>query len=111
MAVCHAPTVCHDQNGRVPRPCATSSLQELRGETYDTPTSNAGAALALVAKRAGPARLSRHCGVFPQVQGVVAMSGNFCSGGVQAYTIRATFALMAPLRSFVEGVPHGRYYS
>src|SRR5215510_9366482 len=46
-----------------------------------------------------------------QVQGVVAMSGDFCSGDVQVYTIRATFAMMAPLRSFAEGVPHGRYDS
>src|SRR5215471_1881121 len=46
-----------------------------------------------------------------QVQGVVAVRGDFCSGDVQAYTIRATFAMMAPLRSFVEGVPHGHYYS
>jgi hypothetical protein len=44
-----------------------------------------------------------------QVQGVVVVRGDFCSGGVQAYTARVTFAMMAPLRSFAEGVPHGRY--
>src|SRR5262249_50930125 len=46
-----------------------------------------------------------------QVQGAVAVRGDFCSGGVQAYTDRATFAMMAPLRSFAEGVPHGHCYS
>src|SRR5215475_14177983 len=65
-------------------------------------------------KTLGPSEKSiqvRKLYIVSQVQGVVAMSGDFCSGGVQAYTIRTTFAMMAPLRSFVEGVPHGRYYS
>src|SRR5690349_21515586 len=65
MAVGHTAAVCSDQTGRGPWPCAKPLQQASGGETYDTPPSTAGAELALVARRAGPTRLSRHCGVFP----------------------------------------------
>src|SRR5262249_36869809 len=65
MTVGPTPTVCHDQNGREPWPLAKPVQQASGGESYDTPPSIAGAALALVARRADPARLSRRCGVFP----------------------------------------------